>query len=560
MRIKNQKNSLGYTLIELLLALSIFSIVILISVDLIIFGAKAQKLTFKEYSMQSDIRRATEQTNEIVRYSKAVFAVPKPFVESTDVMDPGWNYFMVSPDGKRIVIMEYDDFLDEHIEKVVVEESEGILYEVHFEKDASANSDSVLRYKIFAYNSDKDGNKINEKLVFESTVETVNGIQVVDKGSVVSPSIALAFRGDGQTSGKGKNQIAYITIVVDVSGSMNDSPSGESPGWYETEHSNARIKNVRHTLAGTTSNRASSIIQKFANEENVFISLVTFSTTGNYPDPTANNQPDAIHPIFEVYNDTEKNQLINEVDRLRATGGTNTGDGLRHAYYLHKNFRTRMNANGFNIKDTDQVHHYMILLVDGETTYEVNTGTWNDNGYYYDTWRTERIDGKLHDRYDWRTNWRFTSSPSDFYLDEGNINVIQNEPPDEPLVFSHTYSEYHWLWGWIYEVYYGTKNHPVSSYSITGNGSTVIRDSPYIRAVGQMINDFDSGNGIKSYLIGYASGLTREINYIGDRIGTDAQSRYLYNSTDFNLDEILKNIATDIMADFWLAAGPQIIK
>ncbi len=553
------KRTYGFTLIELILAISLISIVILISTNLIIFGTKAHKLTFKEYSMQSDIRKATEKTNDIVRYSKAIFAVPKSFVESVDIMDPGWNYFMVSPDGKRIVIMEYDKLSDKHIEKVIVEESEGISYYVQFEKDNDARSDSVLKYRIYAYNTDNTNQKTNEKLIFESTVETNNAIQVADKGSVSSPSIALAFRGDGQTSGKGKNQIAYITIIVDVSGSMNDSPNGQKPPKNQREHTNARIKNVREALVGTSRNRENGIIQKFANEENIFLSLVTFSTSGNYPVPTANDYPNSTYPIYEVYNNSTKNTLINEVDKLKASGGTNTGDGLRQAYYLHEDFRTRMNEMGTPIKEKDQVHHYMILLVDGETTYQVNTGTWNDNGSYRDTRRTERINGITHNRYDWATNWRFTPNSSSFYLDRGNINVIQNNPDDEPLNFSHTESRNNWF-RTDYYVYYGEKNSPVDSYSIIGNGSTIINNSGYVKAVGNKIKAFDSGTGIKSYLIGYASGLTKEINYLGDCIGTDTNLRYKYDDPNFNLDEIFKNIATDIMADFWLATGPQIMK
>lgn len=552
MKKKYLNNSLGVTLIELILAISLISFVIIISTNLFVLGTRTSNLTNKEYTMQSDIRRATEKTNEIVRYSKAIFAVPNTFVESLDVMDPGWNYLMVSPDGKRIVTMEYDDVLEEHIEKVDVEESDGILYEVSFERDISSKRDNVLKFKIYAYNTDSSGAKSNVKVFYESTVETENAIQVIDKGTTGSPSIALAFRSDGQTSGKGKNQIAYITIIVDTSGSMNLSP--DNKGNVNTEHSNARIKNVRRVLAGTSSNRENGIVQKFSKEDNVFLSLVKFSTTANYPNPAANDEPDSVYPINEVYINDEKEELVDEVDRLKAVGGTNTGDGLRQAYYLHEDFRSRM-----NVKEKDQVHHYMILLVDGETTYQVNNGMWNDSGRYIDARQTVRIDGRNYDRYNWSTTWRFTSNPLQFYSDKGNINVIQNNPDNETLAFSHTETGGSWWWKYYY-AYYGKNNSPVESYSITGNGSSVIKNSGYVKAIGNKIKNFDSGSGIKSYLIGYADGLTNEIKYLGDSIGTDTELRFNYSDKDFNLDEIFQNIATDIMADFWLAAGPQIME
>ena len=72
-----------------------------------------------------------------------------------------------------------------------------------------------------------------------------------------------------------------------------------------------------------------------------------------------------------ISTDSENNQIIDS-EGLRAcheAGGTNTGDALRQAYHLHNDFRDRMKAT---IKPEDQVHHYIILLVDGETTYQTN--------------------------------------------------------------------------------------------------------------------------------------------------------------------------------------------
>ena len=105
---RNLRYNKGFTLVELILTIAITSIVIMISANLLILGTKSHKLTVKEYDLQSSIRRVTEETTKIVRYSKAVFAVPQTFISSTNSMDPGWNYFMVSPDKRRIVAMEYN--------------------------------------------------------------------------------------------------------------------------------------------------------------------------------------------------------------------------------------------------------------------------------------------------------------------------------------------------------------------------------------------------------------------------------------------------------------------
>ncbi|MFA9422829.1 MAG: hypothetical protein ACERLG_04590, partial [Sedimentibacter sp.] len=542
--------------------------VITLSGNMLIFGTKSQALTVKEYSVQSELRIAVEKTNELVRYSKAIFAVPEPFIASESVMDPGWNYLMVSPDEKKIVIMKYDDSLKTHVENVVVDESEGLLYGLSFNKDETANGDTILKYEVHAYNSDDEGNKTNEKIAYETTVETLNAIQVVDKGTEASPSIALAFRSDGETSGKGENEIAYITIIVDTSGSMNEAPDGSTV--TNKNGKTSRIDEVISALIGDGSSNGTGIIQSLAKEENVFVSLVPFATTANSPFTSANSKPDELHPFYEVYNSDESTTLRGVIGSLNATGGTNTGDGLRRAYYLHNTFRTRMSAAGMPIDAKDQVHHYIILLVDGETTYETKNYKYEDNnGYYTYSGYRENISGTNYYRFDWNTGWASTEITG--FLPDGNIALdylSSYSPGSETLKeIEHKYGLISYVSGRNYYNYtgnyvkYGEKNDSVPSKTvITGTGSSTISNSQYIASVGSAIEGFDDSAGIRSYLIGYASGLTTNIKYIGDEIGTEDANRYVYNSTDFDLDEIFKNIATDIMADYWLAAGPQIVK
>lgn len=539
----NLRSNQGFTLVELILTIAITSVVIMISANLLNLATKSHKLTAKEYDIQSAIRRVTEETTKIVRYSKAVFAVPQTFIVNTNTMDPGWDYFMVSSDGKRIVAMEYNG--TEHEERVLVSEHDNIEYEVVFEKDTDAKSDSVMKYEIYAHITDDAGNKTTEKIVFKSTVESVNAVQVVDKGSKASPAIALAYRNDGQTSGKGKNQIAYVTVVVDVSGSMNQTPAGA--GNSSTESTNARIRYVREALTGTAGNPEAGIIQRFSKEENVFISLVPFSTTGNYPNPTANKSPSDRHPIYDVYDENDKIDLVEVIKKTKAVGGTNTGDGLRQAYHLHNDFRTRM-----GVKVEDQVHHYMILLVDGETTYETKTEDWVDNGKYKDT----SSHWSWNNRYEWDTDW--VKLNSDYYLGSKDYDFIKIT--DEPNEFINRVF-HNAGWGSNYSDYYGKKNSDISdALSLSGNGSAVITNSQYVTDLGSLIKNFESGNGVKSYLIGYASDLGDHVNSIGTSVGTESDHIYRYDDPGFSLDEVFKNIANDIMADFWLVSGPQIIK
>lgn len=482
MKYNHFKKENGFTLIELILALALIVLVVTLSANLLLFANKTQSKTINQYDLQSSIRIITEKINETIRYSKAVFSVPETFVGSTSAMDPGWEYLMVSSDGKRIVNMKYNEDSGKHEEEIQVNEQEGISYKMVFEKEEGSKLDTIMKYKIYAYLTDQRGNQIKEKIAFESTVEAVNSIQVVDKGSESFPSIALAYRDDGQTSGKGKNSIAYITIVVDTSGSMRNDISGKS-----------KMDRVKNALTG--SQGETGIIQDFAKEENVFVSIVPFSNTANYPNTRSNSKPDEKHPIYEVYEDTEETAIITRIENknveggLNADGATNTGDGLRRAYYLHDNFRTRM-----SIDNKTQVQHYMILLVDGLTNRGVKQGSWS-----------------------WFFIWWFNAS-SNYYTEEGNIHIDNR----------------HY------------------------NYNVVSDNDGYVTNIGNLIRNFENGNGIKSYVIGYANDLGTHINKIASDIGTDATNIFKYDDPDFDLDEVFKNIANDIMADFWIVTGPQI--
>ncbi len=274
----------------------------------------------------------------------------------------------------------------------------------------------------------------------------------------------------------------------------------------------------------------------------------------------ANTHPNAIHPIFEVYQSDQSTTLRGLIDATNASGGTNTGDALRRAYYLHENFRTRN-----NIDPKVQVHHYLIMLVDGQTTFETSYVDWEDEGYYRYSGYREWIEGRRYYRFNWQTDWDPTIN--DDLVQDGNIDLdyySSDDPSSEPLerdsygyetITYYYYGRYYNYTGYI--VKYGNENDDITNTRITGNGYTVITDNVYIDSIGDEINDFDSG--INSYIIGYANNMGTHVESIGASIGTDSQNIYRYDDPDFDLDEIFRNIATDIMADFWLAAGPQIM-
>lgn len=542
------KNKQGLTVLELVISIAIASILIVVSINLLRVTSLTHSQSLKEYDLQSSIRIATEEANKIVRYSKAVFAIPQTFVESTDKMDPDWNYYMVSRDSKRIVSMEYSEDKGKFVERVLVPEQKNIEYEVFFEKDSDAKADNVMKFIITAYIVDSKGNRTDEKIVYETSVESVNAVQVVDRGTGINkgaaPSLALAYRSDGQTAGKGRNDFAYITLIVDLSSSMNKTPDDKTPS---SRNGKSRIELVKQALTGYGTN-GEGIIQKFSKEDNIYISFVPFSVTANYPVLNANTQDAGRHEIYDIYREEDKNELISIIDGIYIPDGqgTNTGDGIRRAYHLHNNFRGEMEEmlrqkmeETFGDRDGEvdedyPIHHYTILLVDGKSTYDVKNGIWNRNIY-----------GNSRNGYYYRWDWTAATRNPIYYLEDGDIKITT------PSNYIHTAQQ---------------TTDPGVNHSINGTGienKTNLDNigTKYVAAVGELIRNFkDLGKDeeIKSYIIGYANDLRPNINDIGTAIGTNPEKIYAYDDPGFDINEVFRDIANDILADFWVVTGPQI--
>lgn len=471
----------GFTLIEMIIALSLIVMVITLSTSMIGLTVRAHEQTVSEYEINTTIRVVSQQTNEIIRYSKALFAVPAEFVSNVNNMDPGWVYFGVSSDRRRIVNYVYDTALGHHVEEILVDESPNVEYEILFEKDTASSNENMLKFSIVGYviSEDAEGNivRTGEKVVLESEVEAQNSLQVVDKGTAINPSVALAYRNDSSAQGTGRTQVATITLVLDVSGSMDDALGGST-----------RIQHLKNSLLGYTKDDGTvveGIINTFSRENNIEICVVPFSQTANYPEPDSYSNQE--HPFYNAKDD--KSTLTTLIQNMDTYGSTNTGDGLRRAYYRLEDFNAA--SEGYNA--LAEQYSYMIVLVDGMT----NQSPWSGYGYYW---------------------WIFPqfSRSSQFY-NRGGI-------------------------------------YPQISYdSVVRVYPQDYQNTTYVQTMGGTIN----AAGVNSYVIGFASGLTSEINLIGNAV--NAKQVYNYND-DFDLDEVFENIANDILAELWLLTGPQIIE
>ena len=358
----------GFTLVELLIGMALISIIISISMSLILFSNRSHAMVAKEYEIQSSIRMAVEETNRIVRYSSALFAVPKDYFHVSDVtkLDEGWHYFGVSEDKKSIIKYTYvvEEGIGTHKAQTVVSPNENIEYELVFERTSAANDENLIQMKVVAHVL-SGGTRTNKKIEIITEIEALNALQIIDKGTMLSPAIALAFRGEERPIGK--EIVAAISMVLDVSGSMDRKLDGTTTNILAER----RITKVKNALRGHTYNgvKIEGMINEFAKEDNIELAIVPFSYTGNYDDPASTSVKNGgKHPFYSVSKDEDqKNDLIDRVNDLSPYGGTNTGDGMRQAYYRTFKFKEE-NALSKGYSAAAEIRKYMIILVDGETT------------------------------------------------------------------------------------------------------------------------------------------------------------------------------------------------
>lgn len=501
----------GFTLVELIITLALLTMVITISTNAILLLYRSHAVTVDDYTLQSSIRNTSARVTDIIRYSQAVFAVPEDFVSDPSKMDPEWEYIALSPDSRSVVRYKYNTATLSHDMEVLVEPQSNVEYEIVFEKRSAQTqvvdgnttilNDNVLYFTIEAHivQPDEDGNLVrtSRKVVYETEVTATNALQVVDKGTELSPAVALAFRKDDNTYGEGRSHVVKIGLVLDKSGSMAWVPGKDNvyPGSSDADGLDSRLNYLKKALIGSGLDGESGMVAQFAVYPNFEISIVPFSER----EYSIENSDRSI-PFFNAQ--AEKPLIVSSVNGITAAGNTNTGDGIRRAYY---NLKERFAITGYN-PNVEQ-HDFTIILVDGDSNVVSATGG----------------------------NYEFVFKLNPFTF--GNYWVEVN---------SHITS--------------GTEYNVINEGSILDSPKAF----DYVSDVGNKIRTTDGYTG-EYYLIGYvkvppsdADGYTDGIKNIKDALNIPAEQVFMYSDTNFDLSEIFANIATDIMAKTWLVTGPKI--
>jgi len=500
---KNLKK--GFTLLELIVVMTIIALIGGSVTSLLVFGYDVFGKANQDFQVQADMRLALENTNRMIRYANAMFAVP-----GTEYLDAEWNYIGLNEDNTMIINYEWDSVNETHIQTPMVGPYEGVTFNIGFYKEDNMEKDNSIQVYFEMYSNDGTVRRFN----IQTGYEALNSLQVVDYGTELFPATALAYRSDDFHF---ENYLlkVNITLILDVSGSMNWKLNGDSTSTLSLRRNYILKEKTR------------GLIESFALNTNddieINIALVPFSTSGNNVKVFRNVK-------------TEKAALLSDVDSLcngnyyNCSGGTNTGDGMRRAYYSLLSKSQYEIDNMSTTRDT-KIKNYNIFLTDGDTTYrsifQFQTGSynesvcvrWNKRGNSCLEWGTQEV----------------PTYETQFFTDNGNITESTS------TIYTGPY--------------------------LGGNGSsTSTTNNNYVAAIGAMLGGVLPVNNytgdelyVTNYIIGFTSSVSDSaINFIATSTDTPTERIYRASSGD-DLALSFTEIQLSITNDTWHFLGPSLV-
>lgn len=499
-------NKKGFTLIELIVVITIIGLIGGSVTSLLVFGYNVFGRVNEDFQAQVDLRSSLQELSTTMRYSKAMFAVP-----GTEYLDDEWNYIGLNEEKTMIINYEWDPTTETHTEKIMMGPYDGVTFNIGFYKEDNMSKDNTIQVYFEMFSRDGTVQRFNVQTGYEA----LNSLQVVDYGTELVPATALAYRSDDFHF---ENYLlkVNITLILDVSGSMNWKLNGDTTSTLSLRRNYILKEKTR------------GLIESFAMNSNddieINIALVPFSTSGN-----------SVKVFRNVK--TEKAQLLSDVDSLcsgnsyNCSGGTNTGDGMRRAYYSLLS-KTQYQVDNLSTTRDTKIKNYNIFLTDGETTYrsvhQIQTGTyteqvcvrWNRTGSRCLEYGTQTFPVY--------TTYEFT----------GNGNITENTT-------AITTGPY-----------------------LAGNGSsTSTANNNYVSTIGAMLGgilpvenyNLPDDLYVTNYIIGFTASVSdTAINYIASATNTPTERIYRASSGD-DLALSFSEIQLSITNDTWHYLGPQLV-
>jgi hypothetical protein len=365
-----------------------------------------------------------------------------------------------------------------------------VTFNIGFTKQNNLSTDNSLKLYFETYAADGTTKRYN----IVSGYEALNALQVINYGTESHPATALAYR-DETASYENYKVIVNIALVLDTSGSMGSAINGNDA----TTNNPSRISILRTQVAALVDNFASNT----NSDVSINISLVPFATYS--PTPSS---------FYDIKNASQKTNIKTAISNLGANGYTNTGDGLRRAYYQ---LLTKSTADASSATIDTIIKNYTIILVDGDSnTHSMsNTKTTTQVCTRY----KNGVCTRYKDQIDWTQQYYSSSATI------GNCTFTPTQTTCTP--------------GYV-----------------TNTSNSSLADS-YVALMGANLSDPDFTS---NYVISFARDTTpSQIVFIADSTNTPNDADHIYAAT--SADELglsFTQIQMSITNELWRFLGPKL--
>jgi len=569
------KSKKGFTLVELLIGLALFGIIITTGTSILLFGMKAHAKTVDEYEIQANTRLISQKINSTIRDSAATFLLHRDDGdrENKETFTKGWNYVVLSDDNTKLLEYIWDEDSDDFIKREVVSALNGVEFGLTYNKINAPNVDKLLEFILIV-------NTNGQTRTIESEIEGLNSLQIVDRAYGLVAN-TLAYRQDTKLSEVSNSQ-AVVSMVLDQSGSMGNRMNGSNNANDSSSNTSyhSRMKKLKA--------EATRFVNELAKLPNIYISINPFSSTGN----------NSKEMLKAQVNNTANNDLLSYISGLNASGGTNTGDGIRRGYYRIVEF----NEEEENKNKTNK--NFMIILVDGVTTFAsvretndivstaVDKGTtYSYNGYNYvrnnptsktTTTNTDQGDTYSYNGYDYS---KYNTSYDEIWTDRDRGPIYRYDRKD--YIYDRTtgsgssrryyYRYYTYSYRTYLYIYKGVKpedyitgnssieNNQASDDTFYTNGRYAGKGNAldpwgkeYVDIIGKMVKDYKKGTNeaVKVYVIGFSSDEDDYGSLKDIALATSGLAEYYEAGDEAALEAIFKAIQKDISDALWHIGGP----
>lgn len=495
----------GVTLIELIIVIALMGLIFAAGSGLFTFGFKVHNMTTEEFDIQSAMRIMSLNINTSVRNSAGAFILHR---DHDTMLTEGWNYIMLSGDKSQLIEYKWNEATGAHVPTPIFSGIMGVTLDLEFIKNDVLNEDKLLEYILTV-------NENGKTRTIDTELESVNALQVIDRSYGETANV-LAYRND-QRLDEISNAQAVVAMVLDKSGSMGRTLENNYANDASSDpDDHSRLKKLKA--------EAQRLIDELAKNPNIYVSINPFDSTGN-----ASNEM-----MKAQVNNSTNTGLTAIIDGLSAGGGTNTGDGIRRAYYRLKTF----NELDENLNKTNK--NFLIILVDGVTTFASihENVTAHEISFSSDQGTTIERDGKTYvfDRvtgfWFWRTYYYRYNGPiyTDYVIQDGNIQ--NNEGGNN--------------------TYYATGRYFGDGASLDPYGTE------YVDLIGSMVRQYKEGTNeaVQAYVIGF-SAVTADYGSLEDiAFATRGDTTYYTAGSSEALEEIFRSIQKEISDALWHIGGP----